>query len=269
MKLQRALVAAAVAITFVSASAGAASAAVPSNDTVGGATPVTLGFSEVLDTTEATTDADDVALNASCAAPATEASVWYTYTAATSGGVVVDLSGSNFPAGVIVATGTPGSLTNLRCGPFAVTFAADAGTTYHVLAFDFQGGGANGGSLAISFTEAPPPPTIELTVDPVGYVTKAGTALLAGTYTCTDAAFVGIFGDLSQLVGRFEIEGRFAFGTAGCDGTPQPWSAEVYPTNGKFAGGRSAAVTFGFACGGTHCALDFAEQRVYLRGMKR
>jgi hypothetical protein len=39
-----------------------ASAAPPSNDTFAGATPVTLGFSEELDTSEATTDADDVQL---------------------------------------------------------------------------------------------------------------------------------------------------------------------------------------------------------------
>jgi hypothetical protein len=50
-------------------------AAPPSNDTFASATLVDFGFSEVLDTTEATTDGDDAQLNASCGAPATDASV--------------------------------------------------------------------------------------------------------------------------------------------------------------------------------------------------
>ena len=73
------------------AAAPAALAAAPSNDTFGGATTATIGFSQVLDTTQATTDSDDAQLNASCGAPATDASVWYSL-AGTDAGVVVDVS---------------------------------------------------------------------------------------------------------------------------------------------------------------------------------
>lgn len=269
-KLQRGLIPAAVAAVCIPISAGPASAAAPSNDTIAGATAATLGFSEVIDTSEATTDADDSQLNESCGAPATDASVWYAFTAATDGGIVVDVSASSYTAGVLVGTGTPGSLSTVACGPGTVGFFADAGATYYVLAIDDQfDGGGNGGLLRISFGEAPPPPTVELTVDPVGYVTKAGTALLSGTYTCTNASFVNAFGSLTQPVGRFAIEGSFGFFAGGCDGTAQPWSAEVFPFSGKFAGGRSAAVTLSFACGAFECAFGYTEQQVFLRGLRR
>src|SRR5688500_14132605 len=97
----RLVLAMALALGAAGISAPAALAAPPGNDTFGGATPATLGFSEVLDTTEATTDADDAQLNASCGAPATDASVWYSF-AGSDTGVVVDVSQSDYPAGVLV-----------------------------------------------------------------------------------------------------------------------------------------------------------------------
>src|SRR5919106_5531136 len=174
----------------------------PSNDTFGGATVVSLGFSEQLDTTEATTDADDAQLNATCGAPATDASVWYAFTAAADGGVVIDVSQSDYSAGVLVGIGTQGNLDTVACGPGTVGFFAAAGTTYYVLAIDDQfDGGGNGGTLRISFNEAPPPPTVDIVVDPVGTVDpRTGVAELTGTYTCTNADFIDVFGDVSQAV---------------------------------------------------------------------
>jgi hypothetical protein len=63
----------ALALSSLGVSAPAALAAPPSNDTFAGARP---DVSELLDTTEATTDSDDAQLNATCGAPATDASVW-------------------------------------------------------------------------------------------------------------------------------------------------------------------------------------------------
>ena len=51
-------------------------------------------FSQTLDTSQATTDADEAQLNALCGAPRTDASVWYQVTATASGGMVVDVSRS-------------------------------------------------------------------------------------------------------------------------------------------------------------------------------
>src|SRR5829696_2832942 len=67
----------ALAFGALGMSTSTALAAPPANDTFPNATTATIGFSESLDTTEATTDADDAQLNESCGAPATDASVWY------------------------------------------------------------------------------------------------------------------------------------------------------------------------------------------------
>ena len=248
-------------------------AAAPSNDLFGGATPVTaIPFAETLDTTEATTDADDVSMNAACGAPATDASVWYAFTPATSGGVIVNVASSSYTAGVLVATGSPGNFSLVTCGPAAVTFATSAGTTYYLLAIDDQfDGGGNGGTLNISITEAPPPPTVEVTVDPVGTFNRStGGATLTGTFTCSNADFMDMFGELTQQVGRFAVRGSFAFFSSGeCDGTSHEWTAEVFPESGtSFAGGKSASVTFSIACNDITCGFGYTEQRVSLRGGK-
>ena len=106
----------ALALGAIGISAPAALAAPPGNDTFGGATAATLGFSEVLDTTEATTDADDAQLNESCGAPATDASVWYAFTGSDIG-VVVDVSQSDYSAGVLVGMGSQGNLAPSIAGP--------------------------------------------------------------------------------------------------------------------------------------------------------
>lgn len=224
-------------------------AAVPGNDTIGGATTASIGFSQVLDTTEATTDAD-AQINASCGAPATDASVWYTINLAADGGVVVDVSASDYSAGVLVGVGTPGALDTVACGPGTVGFFATAGTTYYVLAIDDQGDGTgNGGALNISFNAAPPPPTVDVTVAPRGtFSSRTVVASLHGTYTCTDADFIDIAGSVAQSVGRIgTIRGSFEILDAGtCDGSSRQWSAAVFPDSGKFAGGKALTVAFSF-----------------------
>jgi hypothetical protein len=249
-------------------------AAPPANDLFTGATPVGAGFNEIIDTTEATTDADDAQLNDPffCGAPATDASVWYAFEATTDGIVVVDVSQSNYSAGVLVGTGSQGVLSIIACGPVAVSFFATAGTTYYVLAIDDQvnGDGLNGGSLNISFTFTEfVPTTVEVTLDRFGqFNSKTGTATLSGTYTCSGAGFVEVFGSASQAVGRIAtITGNFStFALDTCDGAPHPWSAEVFPQSGKFKGGKAISVALGFTCGIFECASGYVEQTVQLSG---
>lgn len=264
----RLVLAMALALGAIGISAPAALAAPPSNDTFGGATAATLGFSEVLDTSEATTDEDDAQLNSECGAPATDASVWYAFTGSDIG-VVVDVSQSDYSAGVLVGVGSQGNLLLETCGPGAVGFFASAGTTYYVLAIDDQfDGGGNGGSLNISFNEAPPPPTVDITVDRFGKVNaRTGVATISGTYTCDNGDFIDVFVEARQNVGRFTVLGFgefFDFGT--CDGASRTWSADVFPDNGKFAGGKTLTLAFAFACGPFECADGFVEQTVQLRG---
>lgn len=261
----------ALAISALGVSAPAALAAPPNNDTFAGATLAAFGFSEVLDTTEATTDADDVQLNATCGAPSTAASVWYTF-AGSDTGVVIDVSQSNYPAGVLVGVGSQGNLQTVACAPGAVAFFAASGTTYYVLAIDDQSdGGGNGGLLSISFNEIPPPPTVDITVNPYGTVNaRTGIATISGTYTCTNGDFIDVFVDARQNVGRFTIFGSggfFDFGT--CDGASHTWSADVFPQNGKFAGGKTLTLNFATSCGLFECGFGFVEQKVQLRGGRK
>ena len=260
------------ALTFsaLGFSTSAALAAPPANDTFPNATLVSTGFSEVLDTTEATTDGDDAQLNATCGAPATDASVWYAIEG-TDTGVIVDVRQSDYSAGVLVGVGTQGNLQTVACGPGIVGFFAAAGTTYYVLAIDDQlDGGGNGGNLTISFSEAPPPPTLDITVNRYGtFNSKTGTATISGTYTCTNGDFIDVFVDARQNVGRFTIVGSGVFFDVGtCDGASHNWSAEVFPQNGKFKGGKALTVTFAVSCGLVECATGYVEQTVLLRGKK-
>ena len=134
-----------------------AAAAPPANDTFAGAVTISaLPFSASLDTSEATTDANDAEANTNCGAPATEASVWYALTPSTAETVEVDVSASNYSAGVIVVTGSPGSFSLVTCGPGAVAFSAASGVTYYLLAFDDTPGAPNGGTLQIVVSEAQP-----------------------------------------------------------------------------------------------------------------
>src|SRR6266508_4424418 len=113
----------AVLISLVAASslafAAPALALAPSNDTYAGRTGIgSLPFSDTVDTTEATTDPDDTEMNLNCGFPATDASVWYEFTAPSDESIVVDAPGSTYPVGLLAATGSPGTFTGVGCGVF-------------------------------------------------------------------------------------------------------------------------------------------------------
>jgi hypothetical protein len=247
-------------------------AAPPANDLYPGQA-ISVGFSASLDTSEATTDATDTEVNANCGAPATDASVWYQLTATADAFIGVDVSGSNYSAGVIVASGSPGNFTLENCGPGATAFAAVTGVTYSILAFDFQDdGGGNGGTLQIQVAELPPPPEVDVTVDKTGLFNSAtGSATISGTVTCTGGPVDFSFIDISvrQVVGRTSIDGFGSIEGFTCDGTTQPWSAEIFGSNGIFKGGKALTVSFAFACGPFLCGEDFDEVVVQLRGGRR
>lgn len=243
-----------------------AAAAPPANDTFAGAVTISaLPFSATVDTTEATTDADDANANANCGAPATGASVWYAFTPAASTGVSVDVSASSYSAGVIVVTGSPGSFSLVACGPGSIGFSASAGITYYLLAFDDTPGPPNGGTLQISVTEAALPEAA-VTVDPTGLIDrKTGVVTVSGTFTCANADFAFVDITVTQQVGRFTITGFGSIFSETCDGQSHPWSVDVTGSNGKFAGGKANVDASMFACGAIECATADAMQTVRLR----
>jgi hypothetical protein len=245
-----------------------AAAAPPSNDTFVGATPTVLGFSDELDTTEATTDADDAQLNAVCGKPATDASVWYAFTTAVDTEVVVDVSQSSYSAGLLVGTGTQGSLVTFACGSGSVQFSATAGTTYYVLAVDEQLDGVNGGTLRISFNEPPPPTTVEIAVDAVAtFNARTGVATITGTYSCSNGTFINVLGEARQEVRPSTVVAPFRFFDAGtCDGTTRSWSAFADPESGSFLGGKATTLTLAQSCGDLGCDVAFEARTVMLHG---
>lgn len=260
------------AVTGLVMTGGAALAAAPANDV--SSSPVVIGalpFTTTLDTSEATTDADDAELNPiDCGAPATDASVWFSFTAAADGFVLADVSASDYSAGVSVGAGTPGSLTWLSCGPGGTAFPVVAGETYTILAFDDQlDGGGNGGLLDLTVQVAPDVPTIEATINPVGTFDAAtGGAYVSGTATCSgeaDFAFVDV--QLTQRVGRLLIRGSGATEIL-CTGEAEPWTVFVAGENGLFKGGKGATVSFAIACNLSGCGEYFTEQTIQLKGRK-
>jgi hypothetical protein len=259
-------------IVWSFAFAGTALAAAPANDLKSGAVSLSVPDTLTLDTSEATTDPDDAAMNpGECGAPATDASVWYTLTGSGSW-VAIDVSESTYSAGVLVTTGDPDN-SFVTCGPGAVAWLAESGVTYAILVIDDQQDGAgNGGTLDLSVEEIPPPPEVSLTVNPKGvFDAHTGGALVRGTVTCTggsaDFSFIDVF--MRQKSGRFFIDGEGFIEGFTCDGTTQPWSVDIFPFNGVFKGGRTATVTFAVACGEFLCGEGFDESIVSLSSKKK
>lgn len=232
-------------------------AAVPGNDVYSGRTAiVALPFVDAVDTTEATTDADDAEASAQCGAPPTDASVWYEHTAAADGGLIVETFESDYPVGVIVVTGGPGSFSVLACGGGGVSFETVGGETYAILLFDFVDDGTNGGSLAVSVHEIPPAPVLEITIAAAGsFNPVTGSATIRGTLTCTGGDEFGknfLDIQLVQNVGRFRFAGQ-GFATFDCNGASQVWEVETFSDDGKFGGGKAFVHLFALACGEGGC----------------
>jgi hypothetical protein len=250
-------------------------AAPPPNDLLVNIQTIAAPFSDTVDTTEATTDADDLDIAAGCSGvPALDASVWYAITPSTDAFLVVDMSASSYSAGAIIATGSSGNWTVQACGPGAVVWEAFADETYTLLVFDDQEDGtpADGGTLEINVEEVPPPPDVSVSINPRGsFDSHTGSATIRGTVTCSggeaEFTFIDVF--VRQKVGRLFIDGSGFVEGFTCDGTTQDWSVEVFGFNGIFKGGRTATVTFAVACGEFLCSEGFSETVVSLSGKKK
>jgi hypothetical protein len=257
-------------VSAFAAVASPAYAAPPANDTPSGATLIdALPFTDSVTIDEATTDALEVTLADQCLASPVEGSVWYRYEASQDGALlldasVLDTSGSSFPARLIVTAGDPAEGSVVACGgefPVGVT----AGQTYFIMAFHSDTS-VTTGTLVFHADVAPPPPEVDVTVDPTGtFDQQTGSATISGTVECSGAEAVFIIVTVNQNVGRLVTISGSNSTEAPCTGTPQPWSVEVLPTSGKFKGGRAVSVTSAFACD-FDCGEDSEETTVRLRG---
>ena len=260
----RVISAVAVAGMFILGSAPAVFAAAPANDTYGGRVTVSDGYSATVDTTEATSDANDDAINADCGFVDTDASVWYEL-AGTDETYVIDVSASSYPAGAIVATGDPVTgFTLVTCDLGRVGLFAAAGTTYTILVFDsqfdFEG---NGGSLSVSVATTVPPALDAFAVDPVAHFSGGGSVTVTGTAACRSKplAYTQVEVTLGQREGKTEISGSLGV-TDGftCDGTEHSWAVTVRAEGGLFRSGRATVSGLVQVCSFTKCdGIEFAQ----------
>jgi hypothetical protein len=242
----------------------------PANDDFDDATQITaLPFDDAVDTSDATEAADDP--DCFGAGP----TVWYALTLAEDAFVEINTFGSDYDTTLSAYVGERGDLDQIACRDDSadtlqsrIRFAADAGTTYHIMVGAF--GSGSGGDLVLNAFETEPvtPVDIDLTVDPIGRVQpRTGTAWLTGTVTCSGPAMVDLYAGLEQRAGRSIIRG-FGFDFLACDGAT-PFELEVRGDTGLFAGGRAHAFVEAYACpedGNDECGFDFVEQDVRLRG---
>jgi len=242
-------------------------AATPSNDAYADRQAITsIPFADSVDTTAATTDVPDAEAIAACAPVPTDASVWYEYTPASDGAVVIDASGSDYAAGIVVVSGSPGTFVLENCGT-TVILSVTAGVSYEVMVFDYDGVG-NGGALELTMNDLPPPPVVSLTVDPSGsFNAKTGAATIRGTVTCSGGNEFGknnIYVQVTQVVGRLKIiaDGGTDFI---CDGTTRAWSFGLFSNSGKFAGGKASVSAYANACGDFDCGFAEVERTVTLK----
>lgn len=262
-------------------SAAPAHAAPPTNDTQAGAIEFALGFTTSIDTSEATVDAGEDVARDYClgiGAPAFEHAVWFK-TVVPAGGsttaVAIDVTGSNYGAGMAILSESGGALAALDCVPgvyLSPSFVPEG--TYYVVVFGDGTTPATGGNLVFTVSEAPPPPDVAITVNPTGTATREGGAWITGSVTCTgggaDAQVLFIEGQVSQTVGRLIITSYFFLEVfTPCDGLTSPWEAYVPPTNGKFAGGKAATVTIATACNAFQCSGSYLESAIKLNKGRR
>ncbi len=179
-------------VAAMTALPGSAQAAPPSNDTIPGAVALALNETVTQDTTEATTDQTDADLNtdSGCGAPFTNASVWYTYTPAADGAVLLDMSESDYSGGFLVFEGTPTADSLITCGPTLAGIEGATGTTYTIMVISDTE--VNGGNLVLTASDAPPAPRLRVHLARRGHFDR-GDARIHGTYKCQNAEFGGIF----------------------------------------------------------------------------
>lgn len=215
-----------------------AAAQAPPNDDFDGAVAVgSIPFTHNVSTVEATPAYDDPYY---CYGGPT---VWYAFTPTADVRVDVNTFGSDYDTGLSAYTGSRGSLNVFACSDDAggttqsrLIFNAVAGETYYFMVGSY--GFGPGGNLTFTVQEAPPPLTIDLTINPTGSVDRIGDVTVSGTVACSRFAHAYVYGEVKQVVGRTSvIYGSFSAGFT-CDGVTS-WQATAVAQGGKFAGGSA------------------------------
>jgi hypothetical protein len=245
--------------------------AAATNDDFDDAVVVTaLPFTDVTDTSEATTAIDDPF----CVGQGP--TVWYTFTPTVGGFYEANTFGSEYDTTLGAYLGTRGDLVEIACNDDTgglqsrVVVELEAGQTVHFMVGAYASG--PGGPLVFTLDVGSPPPppppplVVSLEVDRFGSVDpRTGIATLRGTVSCSRLAFVNLFGMLETSWARLRVEGFFS-SFLQCDGTV-PWEADVR-ANVLLSGGpvSVSAQAFFFDPRSGESTLETVSATVNLRG---
>jgi hypothetical protein len=181
--------------------------------------------------------------------------VWFKFTPSEDTRLIARVRGRRVSEFVSVWTGERGALSAVECGDYRPIFDATAGTTYYFMVGTYRN--RRGGEIRFRLAEAPPPPTVALTVDPTVTVNSQTEEVTAtGTITCDDSAeYVEFYGSVKQADDRRFISAFFYEYDLECDGTAHPWSVTELG-DGIFIDGPGLVDIEAYACNRIECTED-------------
>jgi hypothetical protein len=153
-----------------------------SNDNSANARAITaLPYTDTVSTSTATTETSDP--TPTCGGGKRNNTVWYKYTPAASGSILVDTFGSNYDTVLSAWTGSPGSLTQVACNDDTggqqsqVVFNVTAGATYYFMVST----GGSGGTLVFHLAADPTPAITSLSPTHAPSGSSALTLTISGS----------------------------------------------------------------------------------------
>jgi hypothetical protein len=248
--MRRMLVVALAAMALVATQATPGLARAPRNDDFDKAKSISaLPYVTTVDVRDATRADDDP----SCRR--TGHTVWFKFTPDTDMRLIARVSGRRVAEWISVWKGERGALSAVECGDYRPIFEAEAGTTYYFMVGTYRN--RRGGDIRFRLAEAPPPPTIQVTVDPTVTVdSQTEEVTVSGTLTCDDSAeYVEFYGSVKQADDRRFISASFYEYEVECDGTAHPWSITELG-DGIFIDGPGLVDIEAYACNRLECAED-------------
>jgi hypothetical protein len=248
--MRKVLAAALAAMALVAIQATPGLARAPRNDDFDRARTVSsLPYVTTVDVRDATRADDDP----SCRG--TGHTVWFKFTPGTDMRLVARVSGRRVSEWISVWTGERGALSAVECGDYRPIFEAEAGTTYYFMVGTYRN--RRGGDIRFRLAQAPPPPTLDVTVDPLVTVnSQTEEVTVSGTLACDDRAeYVEFYGSVKQADDRRFISAFFYEYDVECDGTPHPWSITELG-DGIFIDGPGLVDIEAYACNRLECAED-------------
>jgi hypothetical protein len=219
------------AVSLLSVSAPATNAAAPLNDSRDNAIDIStlLPYEDTVDTTEATTSANDLLKPGPYVgdpATALDATVWYTYTADQNAQLTVEVEPVR--ADVVLLVENP-ELSWINVTSYWLSIDVVAGSTYVFMLGDSDIENGIGGIWtfrAYIYAEPPPPPVVALDVTSLRL--DGDVLVVGGTLTLVSGSYDHSIGSLQAVQkGKLRAEGSVILENPGAS-----WTVNVHGFNG-------------------------------------